>query len=151
MNTRSSCTQANHVHRFILCTGSSPKQVNPEHRFILNTDESCAQVHLENRSILYTGLSWIQVYPGYGFFLDAEENGWKRDKLVGPQLAHCGQKVANLDTTQWSFLLMLIHKYLQSCANAYIRLPFYEANLWVFPIAYHRLNMQLRSWPLLSK
>ena len=23
-------------------------------------------------------------------------------------------------------------------ANAYIPLPFYEANLWVFPIAYHR-------------
>ena len=33
----------------------------------------------------------------------------------------------------------------------YIRLRFYEVNLWVFLIAYHRLNIQLRSWPLLSK
>ena len=27
----------------------------------------------------------------------------------------------------------------------------YEVNLWVFMIAYHRLNIRLCSWPLLSK
>ena len=31
------------------------------------------------------------------------------------------------------------------------RLRFYEVNLWVFMTAYHGLNIQLHSWPLLSK
>ena len=30
-------------------------------------------------------------------------------------------------------------------------MPFNEVNLWVFTTAYHRLDIQLDSWPLLSK
>ena len=33
----------------------------------------------------------------------------------------------------------------------YTRLQLYEVNLWVFPIAYYRLNIKLCSWNLLSK
>ena len=33
---------------------------------------------------------------------------------------------------------------IQLKTSDYIRLQFYEVNLWVFAIAYHRLNIQLR-------
>ena len=36
-------------------------------------------------------------------------------------------------------------KCIQLSALDYTRLPFYEVNLWVFPIAYHRLDIQLHS------
>ena len=34
---------------------------------------------------------------------------------------------------------------IQLPSNAYKCFQFYGVNLWVFPIAYHRLNIQLRS------
>ena len=60
-------------------------------------------------------------------------------------------KISSQNTDPQNTTVDFERKQIQLRANAYIRLPFYEANLWVFPIAYHRLNMQLRSLPLLSK
>ena len=41
--------------------------------------------------------------------------------------------------------------HIQSVSSAYIRFQFYEVNLWIKTIAYHRLDIELCSSPLLSK
>ena len=42
-------------------------------------------------------------------------------------------------------------KQIVSPSHAYKRFRFYEVNLGIFQIEYHRLKMQLCSWPLLSQ
>ena len=56
-----------------------------------------------------------------------------------------GQSRQKKSESQKNCLWEVDIKDLQLLENAYIRLPFYEANLWVLPIAYHRLNKQLCS------
>ena len=46
----------------------------------------------------------------------------------------------------WQFI-----ETLQCFAKQTAKGPHYEVNLGLFPIVYHRLKMQLRSWSLLSK
>ena len=52
---------------------------------------------------------------------------------------------------EWSRLWTFAQGYLQSVLSAYNLFRFYEVNLWSKTIAYHRLDIELCSSPLLSK
>ena len=106
-----------------------------------------------NFSQILMGIAWKMVLPRPWPF----ETSQGRGRLIfWATTSKFGEKTHLLMIFKWYEIMFLIPPLVSDLkksgwAAPYISIACTWVNLWVFTIAYHRLNIQLPSWPLLSK